>query len=129
MNIEPHVASLELSKELEKYVKLDTCFYWVGNGFEPNVMWEVGSLEDFGNIKPTDKQVFPAPLASEISDIIVGRLQIDRYINSGSEWGIFWRENMHMVCNTHKEYSSTEVEGYAKMLIYLYENKLIKENK
>lgn len=133
MNIQNHVASLELSKKLAEYVKLDTQFYWCKR---PTIgEYEVVFYEDKRQLEKdyiADRYgLIPAPLASELWEILPHKIRSHCYLE------VYKKQpyNMASYRKYQEDITIGDIQGpvgnlaetLGRMLIYLYENKLIKE--
>ncbi len=148
MNIEKHVVSLELAKKLNKYVKLDTYFYWTKFTYSKGkyILLHRGNEGWSADIEDKIIELYPAPLASELLEILPDAIYLEKYryyfkMYSSYSWndnpnrfGIVYYRTPEMneeydqnKQTLHREFleKTTFPDMYVKMLIYLYEQKLL----
>lgn len=128
--LEWQVTSREWSQKLRELgVKQESYFAWLlqeEDGNDRTVIVDEPCLVVKGYSWDSDTYISAFTVA-ELGSLLPPRLQIDKYDNG--KWSVYWLEanaNEHQH-NSHKESADTEADARAKMLIYLIENKLLKE--
>lgn len=118
----PPVASFELSKELAKYVKLETYFYWVRYG---RSWWEIvaGNYSELSQLWET----YPAPLSCELGEVLPCWI----YTTKDEDSTFYcWSDGDNGAPEDLYEgiqpiYANTEANARVEMLIYLYEKGIL----
>lgn len=119
MRVEKQLTSVEISNKLHILgVTTPSIFYREWTGAKED---QIG-INEVPEYCPDNINCYTV---AELGEMLPPRLQIDKYDNG--KWAIYWIEanaNEHRH-NSHKESADTQVDAYAKMLIYLLENKII----
>lgn len=127
------VPTLELCKELKKYVKLETCFYWkpisMLDGTTKYALINQKSAKQYLEGKVFDGarviKLIPAPTASELGEVLpTGFISLPF-----GDQGMWTCEDIDVFIEP--AYKATieeksEANARCKMAIYLYKNKLMK---
>ena len=117
-----HVVSLELSLALRDagYPQEGSTFYWLkaGDVWDLNYWW----VDNVFGLEVHDSAT--APLASELGEMLMDGRLTQYCFKQTQGWG--WKSFTFLGTPVvFTEYSDTEADARAKMLIHLLENKLI----
>lgn len=138
MKLEHQVASLELSKRLEKLgVKQESYFVWwyteamsTDVKYFPGIDWEKREWKlkpRADDMKDSGRDIAAFTVA-ELGEMFTGYCFSRRTYSSAKDenWLCRW-QNVHGI-NEKELYGRSEADARAKMLVYLLENKLITTN-
>jgi hypothetical protein len=142
--IQDHVCSLEFSKKLwEVGIKVESEYKWevvIDNyNVKPIIVSGDGWKNKDGEYNPGDKyetKYYPAPLASELGELLPDQLEIDGYIYNleaqkiGNLWGVGYFTAMDDdEISLTKLGTHTEANARAKCLLYLHDKGLLTQAK
>lgn len=124
--IQDHVTSLELSKQLyEAGIVVESEFWWCNRGVIPNEYpeWEIMCK----HYTRSEKIKHPAPLSSELGELLPKKCSY--YPGRDNDWCCHYQDGSPAELSrpflVHREYSDTEANARAKMLLYLKEKGLL----
>ncbi len=133
MKLEDQVCSLELAKKLKELgVKQGSAFWWL----EYHDGWKLQTTEM--NAPKGNPHWLPAFAVAELGEmlpwqLIVGahRYELDLFKNGEvpAHWSVGYTtkdEEIYSVLGMNYQFSETEADARANMLIYLLENSLVK---
>lgn len=139
MKLEQQVCSLELSKRLKELgVKQESLFYWYGEWYDPNPPFREKAkrwyIELAGYVSPEKdiEDTFSAFTVAELGEMLpmivnnnddTNWLYTTKHDDGYSvQYGSIENNSFNIV---YEQYSDTEADARAKILIYLLENDMI----